>query len=132
MNLLRACSYSGDLSLWGSDDHAISETNFLKPVIRKTRTFFLKSTSAGKNYLISKIHLDNSKQKLNSCVKNVRIFIILEASAPWVNEDYWVDCTTLKMEEDQYGSEGSARHRSNHFINMIMAPIYGRRQTINY
>lgn len=37
---------------------------FLKPVIRKTRTFFLKVRPFGKkNYLISKIHLDNSKTK---------------------------------------------------------------------
>ncbi len=36
---------------------------FLKPVIRKTRTFFLKVRPSGKNYLISKIHLDNSKTK---------------------------------------------------------------------
>lgn len=36
---------------------------FLKPVIRKTRTFFLKVRPSGKNYLISKIHLDNSQIK---------------------------------------------------------------------
>ncbi len=36
---------------------------FLKLVIRKTRTLFLKVRPFGKNYLISKIHLDNSKKR---------------------------------------------------------------------
>ncbi len=36
---------------------------FFEPVIRNTRTFFLKVRPSGKNYLISKIHLDNSKTK---------------------------------------------------------------------
>lgn len=36
---------------------------FLKPVIRITRTLFLKVGPSRKNYLISKIHLDNSKKR---------------------------------------------------------------------